>query len=88
MFLLESILMGFLGGIGGVMIGYIGAEVANFGINILAQRFGGQSLDLFYQPPWFVLFILIFSTIVGFVTGIYPSIKASRINPLTALRYK
>ncbi|MCD4693842.1 ABC transporter permease [bacterium] len=88
MFLLESILMGFLGGVGGVVIGYLAGFLSNFGLNFIAQKFGGQSLDLFYQPPWFVLFIIFFSTIVGFVTGIYPSIKASRINPLNALRYK
>ncbi len=88
MFLLESIIMGFLGGVGGVLIGYVGAELANFGINILAQKFGGQALDLFFQPYWFVVFIIVFSTIVGFITGIYPSIKASRLNPLNALRYK
>lgn len=88
MFLLESVLMGFLGGVAGVVIGYLGAELANFGINILAQRFGGEPVNLFYQPPWFVVFILVFSAVVGFITGIYPSIKASRINPLNALRYK
>lgn len=88
MFLLESILMGFLGGVGGVAIGYLASFLSNFGLNFIANRFGGQSLDLFYQPPWFVLFIIVFSTIVGFITGIYPSIKASRINPLNALRYK
>lgn len=88
MFLLESILMGFLGGVGGVAIGYLASFLSNFGLNFVAQRFGGQSLDLFYQPPWFVLFIIVFSTIVGFITGIYPSIKASRINPLSALSYK
>ena len=88
LFLMESIVMGFLGGIGGVAVGYIGGEIANIGINFLANTFGGQSLDLFYRPLWFVFFIIIFSTIIGFITGIYPSAKASKLNPLSALRYK
>ena len=88
LFLLESIIMGFLGGVGGVIIGYSGGKIANIGINILAKTLGGQSVNLFYSPQWFVIFIIIFSTVIGFVTGIYPSLKASKINPLTALRYK
>ena len=80
--------MGFLGGVGGVVVGYIGSEIANMGINILAKTFGGQSLDLFYNPPWFIMVIIVFSTVIGFITGIYPSNKAAILNPLTALRYK
>jgi len=88
LFLAESSLMGFLGGIGGVLIGWAGGELANFGMNILARTMGGQSLDLFYQPLWFILVIIIFSTVIGFFTGVYPSIRAAKINPLEALRYK
>lgn len=87
-FIYESVLMGFLGGIGGLIVGYVGGELTNFGINILAKTFGGKALDLFYQPFWFIMFILVFSTVTGFLTGVYPSIKASRLNPLTALKYK
>lgn len=88
LFLMESSLMGLLGGLGGVAVGYLAGELANMGMNILARTMGGQTLDLFYQPMWFVMVILIFSTVIGFFTGVYPSIRASRINPLEALRYK
>ena len=88
LFLIESIIMGFLGGVGGVIVGYLGSKIANLGINLLARNFGGQSFDLFYQPPWFIGVIIIFSTLIGVFTGVYPSIKASRLNPLKALRYK
>jgi ABC-type antimicrobial peptide transport system permease subunit len=87
-FLLESVIMGFLGGILGIFVGYMGGEIANLGINLLAESFGGQALDLFYRPVWFMMFIVIFSTVIGFITGIYPSVKASKLNPLSALRYK
>ena len=88
LFLVESILMGFFGGVGGIVTGILGGKLANFGINLLAKTFGGQSLNLFYSPPWFLIFIIAFSTIIGFLTGVYPSLKASRLNPLNALRYK
>lgn len=88
LFLIESLLMGFLGGVGGVGVGYFAGELANIGLNLLAKNFGGQSLDLFYRPTWFVGFILIFSSVVGFLTGVYPARKAAKINPLDALKYK
>lgn len=88
LFLIESSLMGLLGGIGGVIVGYLAGEIVNFGVNILANNLGGQSLDLFYQPPWFIGIIIISSVVIGFLTGLYPSRRASKINPLDALRYK
>jgi putative ABC transport system permease protein len=88
LFVMESLIIGFLGGIFGVFIGYLAGMVSNFGLNILARAFGGQHMDIFYSPSWFVLIIIFFSTFIGLATGIYPSIKASRINPLDALRYK
>ncbi len=88
LFLMESVIMGFLGGISGVLIGYLGGKLFNVVINILARNFGGQVLDLFYSPAWFVLFILGFSVLTGFLTGLYPARRAARLNPLDALRYK
>jgi len=88
LFLCESTIMGFAGGIGGVIVGLIGGFVANIGINILASSLGGQAVDLFYYPTWFVIFIIVFSTLIGFVTGLYPSKRAAKLNPLDALRYK
>ena len=88
LFLTEATLMGFLGGVGGVVIGFIAGEIFNFGINILAANLGGQAVDLFDRPVWFIFTIIIFSTIVGFMTGIFPARKAAKLNPLSALRYK
>lgn len=88
LFLLESVIVGLLGGLGGVGLGYIAGELANFGLNILAKNFGGQSMDLFYSPLWFVFVIIGFSTVIGFLTGVYPSHRAAKLNPLEALRYK
>ncbi|MDD5056194.1 MAG: ABC transporter permease [Candidatus Peribacteraceae bacterium] len=88
MFLVESMAMGFLGGIGGLVLGAGIGEAVNYGLNSLAQRFNGPPVDIFLAPLWFVAVIMIFSTSIGFLTGLYPSFRAARLNPLDALRYK
>jgi len=88
LFLAESVIIGFLGGIIGIILGFLGASGVNEGVNILAKNFGGQPVNLFYISSSFVFFIIIFSTVVGFVTGLYPSRRAAALNPLEALRYK
>jgi putative ABC transport system permease protein len=88
MFMIEALLMGFLGGVGGITIGYLGGELANLSLNILAKNFGGQAMNVFYRPMWFIAFIMIFSSVIGLMTGFYPARKAAKINPLDALRYK
>lgn len=88
MFFMESAIMGFLGGCAGVSIGWLGGLAFNTAINLVATRFGGQAVSLFYSPTWFVLAILAFSGVVGFMTGYVPARRASKIDPLDALRYK
>lgn len=88
LFLVESGLMGFLGGFCGVLIGYAAQWSVNVGVQLLAASLGGRAVDLFRTPLWFVLLIIAFSTMVGFITGIIPGRRASRLNPLSALMYK
>lgn len=88
MFVTEASIMGFLGGLGGVAMGYLGGKLSNVSINLVAARFGGEPVNLFYSPPQFVLGIIIFAAVVGFFTGVVPARRASSIDPLDALRYK
>jgi len=88
MFLTESTIMGLLGALGGVVLGFFEGEVLNVLINLIATRFGGESVDLFFSPFWFVSTVILFGAGVGFATGIFPARKASRIDTLDALRYK
>ena len=88
MFLAESVIIGFFGGLGGIMIGWLGGELFNYGVNILAGVMGGERIDMCVTPLWFVLLIITFSTVVGLATGFYPARRAARINALEALRYK
>jgi len=88
MFVLESTIMGFLGGISGVIIGIAEGYIFNLVVNIVAKRMGGLPISLFYYPPWFIILILFSAIIVGFLTGVIPAKRASSIDPLDALRYK
>lgn len=88
MFVFESTLMGFLGGICGIILGIAGSKSFNFLINLIATNFGGSKTNLFYFPIWFLGFILFSATVVGFFTGIIPARRASSVDPLEALRYK
>jgi len=88
MFLAESVLIGFSGGTTGVILGYASSELFNMLLNFVATKFGGVSVDLFYIPIWFILFIVVFSTLVGLITGFYPAKRAANLNTLEALRYK
>lgn len=88
MFLTESLIIGFLGGSGGIGIGMLGGQIFNFGLNFLAGAFGGQKINMFFTPLWFIMVIMTFSTVVGVITGFYPARRAARISALEALRYK
>ena len=87
-FILESTIMGFLGGLMGILIGFLEGMLFNAAVNLIAVHFGGQKVGLFYSPTWFVMSIIIFAAFVGFITGVIPARRASKIDPLDALRYK
>ena len=88
LFIIESAIMGMLGGTSGITIGFILQQIVNVGVRILAATAGATSVGLFRTPLWFVLFVITFSTLVGLGTGIVPGRRASRLKPLDALKYK
>ncbi len=88
MFIMESTLMGFLGALGGVILGYLEGSIVNILINLIASRFGGEAVNLFSSPLWFILSVILFGAFIGLLTGIFPARSASKIDTLEALRYK
>lgn len=88
MFIMEATIMGFLGGVVGIIIGWLEGRTFNLIVNLIATHFGGEKVNLFYSPFWFVSSIIIFSAVVGFLTGVIPARRASGVDPLEALRYK
>lgn len=88
LFIVESVIIGFLGGVVGMGIGIIIGLVINAALNAIAGQFGGVSVSLFKFPLGFLIFITVFSAVVGYLTGIFPAKRAGSINPLDAIRYE
>jgi len=88
LFVSESIVVGFLGGLSGIVMGVVFGGVINLILNFAASQFGGQSVSLFSFPLGFLAFIALFSAAVGYLTGIFPAKRAATLNPLDAIRYE
>ncbi len=88
LFVSESVVVGFMGGITGVAMGVALGLTVNLFLNLVAGQFGGQSVALFSFPLGFLTFIVVFSACVGYLTGIFPARRASSLNPLDAIRYE
>lgn len=88
LFVSESVVVGFLGGLSGIVMGVTLGVTVNIFLNIIAGQFGGQAVRLFAFPLDFLLFITLFSAAVGYLTGIFPARRASKLNPLDAIRYE
>ncbi|MGI6741162.1 MAG: ABC transporter permease [Brevefilum sp.] len=91
-FLGESASIGFIGGIGGVVLGLLMGELINiFGTVYMAGQnsgmMGGGSAGLSVStPPWLILFALLFSTLIGLISGVYPAVQAASLVPVLALK--
>ena len=76
-FLIEAITLSSIGGLVGIGIGFAFAK-------ILSYSFGWPTM----VPPVYVVASFVFSAIVGIFFGYYPARKASRLDPIEALRYE
>jgi putative ABC transport system permease protein len=88
LFFAEAGAMGILGGIGGVALGWAIGRVINYGTNIYLRRQQLPPENLWYVPWWLVAGAVAFSIIVTLVAGLYPAIRAARLDPVQALRYE
>ncbi|MGC1401682.1 MAG: ABC transporter permease [Thermodesulfobacteriota bacterium] len=76
-FLTESVVLSLVGGLIGIGIGVLGAKVT--------ASFSGWNVLISY---WALLISFSFAAAVGIFFGFYPAHKASRLNPIDALRYE
>lgn len=76
-FLMESLVLSFIGGLIGVIIGIIGSFLVTLSGAMTAE------LSLFY-----IILPFSFSGLVGLFFGYFPAYKASLLNPINALRYE
>ena len=84
LFLIESGLLGLVGGLIGVIIGIGLAKTAEY----VALVYVGTPLIKASLNPLIILGALIFSFVVGTLSGIFPAMQASKLKPVDALRYE
>ncbi len=77
-FLVEAVTLAVLGGLIGITLGVVGAEAISLSFDTFDAVVG----------PDAVMLSLFFSMAVGLFFGIYPAYRASRLNPIDALRYE
>ncbi|WP_271628934.1 ABC transporter permease [Caldicellulosiruptor sp. DIB 104C] len=76
-FLIEASVVTGLGGIIGIILGYVT-------INLMSKLNVATAI---FSIPWAILAFTI-SLAIGIVFGLFPASKASRLNPIEALRYE
>src|SRR3989344_2750171 len=82
-FLIESGLLGLIGGIIGIILGIIIGKSVEL---IAAQTLGTNLLQTSF--PWYLISgALAFSFLIGTISGSLPAIKASKLKPVDALKY-
>jgi putative ABC transport system permease protein len=86
-FLIEASIIGLLGGIVGIALGWSVGRVINFGANVYIRSQGGTAGTLFSLPLWLVSSAIVFSIFVSLAAGSYPASRAARLDPIRALRH-
>ncbi len=85
LFLIESGMIGLVGGILGIIFGIFSAYI----ISLVAISFGVRGLFSFSSLDFSGFFVVLFLTfIIGIISGAMPARKASRMEPAEALRYE
>lgn len=82
-FLFESAFLGFVAGVVGVLLGWGLASLGGYILDYVGYGFLQPAF-----PWWLFLSCIIFATVTGAVSGVWPAINASKINPVDALRYE
>src|SRR5206468_1358082 len=86
-FLIEASVIGVMGGILGIALGWFVGRVIDFGANLYIRSQGGTPATLFSLPLWLTAAAIAFSILVSLVAGSYPASRAARLDPIHALRH-
>jgi putative ABC transport system permease protein len=81
-FLIEAVTLSGFGGAIGIALGYLGAA----GVRLILKRW--LELPPVHTPLWAIVLAFSFCAVLGVIFGIYPAAKASKLDPIEALRYE
>jgi putative ABC transport system permease protein len=89
LFMAEALALSLIGGIGGIIGAVILGTIINLVLSTMARSRGlEQGISLFSSPMLFILGIILFVLMVGYLVVFFPARRASRINPIDALRHE
>jgi putative ABC transport system permease protein len=86
-FFVEAAFIGLIGALFGLALGWAVSRIANIIINTKLSPLDTPQVDLFYFPLWLIFGAITFSILVSLAAGLYPAIRAARIDPVRALRH-
>ncbi len=87
LFLLESGVIGILGAVGGLLLGWIITRVGSVIAKYYMAKEGAPNIELFDLPFWLIALALLFGLVVSLAAGWYPAARAARVDPVKALRH-
>jgi putative ABC transport system permease protein len=87
-FFAEAAAMGAAGGVLGVLLGWGIGRVINAGTNLWLSRNKLPAENFWFVPWWLVLSAIVFAIAVSILSGLYPASRASKLDPVQALRYE
>ena len=83
LFLLESGILGFAGGLIGVILGMGFSKLVEISVALTGNSFLKAAF------PWYLIIgPLLFAFVIGAISGVMPAIRASKLRPVEALRYE